>query len=145
MAQAPGGAKGGKSASAPMQFDMNKRDGKFSGKGKPGGMGRGRDDAPRAPSRIESLPPSIVDRGPGFVITKVARVDLASRAPVGAEYFLAFEGHDPIPFAFLKAARDRSKEPAPEKLAPAEAALEPTSAVELSETLVADETVEAPE
>ena len=111
MAQAPGGAKGGKSANAPMQFDMNKRDGKFSGKGRPGG----RDDAKRAPSRVESFPPSVVDRGTGFVITKVARVDLASRAPVGAEYFLTFEGHEPIRFAFLGAARERAKEPPPEK------------------------------
>ncbi len=33
---------------------------------------------------------------------------------MGAEYHLIFEGHDPLVFGYLSAARDRAKEPPPE-------------------------------
>ncbi len=114
MAKSPGPPKG-KSA-APAQFDMNARERK-GGKGRPGGPGRGRDDK-RPPARIVSLPPALVDRGEGWVIQKVGRVDQASHVAMGAEYRLVFEGHDPLVFDYLGAARDRAKEPPPEKPQP---------------------------
>jgi len=92
---------------------MNHRERK-GGKGRPGGPGRGRDEK-RPPSRIIKLPPTVVDRGTGWVIQKLGRIDEGSRAAVGAEYHLIFEGHDPLVFDYLKAARDRSKEAPPEK------------------------------
>lgn len=100
-------------AGAPAQFDMNSRERK-GGKGGPGR--RGRDDN-RPPSRIENLPPSLVDRGVGWTIWKVGKIDQASHAPAGAEYQLIFDGHEPLVFGFLGAARDRSKEAPPEKAA----------------------------
>lgn len=114
---------------APAQFDMNSRDRKGGGKGGPRGPGRGRDEK-RPPSRIVSLPPSLVDRGQGWVIQKIGKVDQASHAPVGAEYHLIFEGHDPIVFDFLGAARERSKEPPPEKAPEPEPQPETASAEE---------------
>jgi hypothetical protein len=115
MAKVPGTPKKAK-ADAPAQFDMNSRERK-GGKGRPGGpggAGRGRDEK-RPPSRIVSLPPSLVDRGEGWIIQKTAKIDQASHAAAGAEYHLIFEGHDPLSFDFLGAARDRAKEPPPEK------------------------------
>lgn len=113
MAKSPGTPKA--KTAAPAQFDMNSRERK-GGKGGPGGPGRGRDrDDKRPPSRIESLPPTLVDRGEGWVIKKIGKIDQASHAPAGAEYQLVFEGHDPLSFNFLGAARERSKEPPPEK------------------------------
>jgi hypothetical protein len=114
MAKSPGTPKG--KAGAPAQFDMNSRERK-GGKGRPGGpggAGRGRDEK-RPPSRITSLPPALVDRGEGWVIQKIGRIDQASHVAVSAEYHLVFEGHDPLVFGFLGAARDRAKEPPPEK------------------------------
>lgn len=112
MAKKPGSPK--TKTDAPAQFDMNSRERK-GGKGGPGGPGRrGRDDK-RPPSRIQSLPPSLVDRGEGWTIYKVGKVDQASHAPAGAEYQLIFEGHDSMVFDYLGAARDRSKEAPPEK------------------------------
>ena len=111
MAKTPGTPKG--KAGAPAQFDMNSRERK-GGKGRPGGPGRGRDEK-RPPARIVSLPPALVDRGSGWVIQKIGKIDQASHAPMGAEYHLVFEGHDPLVFNFLGAARDRAKEPPPEK------------------------------
>ncbi len=111
MAKEPGTPKG--KAAAPAQFDMNHRERK-GGKGRPGGAGRGRDEK-RPPSRIVKLPPTVVDRGTGWVIHKLGRIDEASRAAVGAEYHLIFEGHDPLVFDYLSAARDRAKEAPPEK------------------------------
>ena len=118
MAKSPGPSKG--KAAAPAQFDMNSRERK-GGKGRPGGPGgggggRGRDEK-RPPARIVTLPPVMVDRGDGWTIQKVGRIDQASHAPMGAEYRLVFEGHDPLVFDFLGAARDRAKEPPPEKAA----------------------------
>lgn len=115
MAKQPGTPKA-KSA-APAQFDMNSRDrkGGRGGPGGPGGPGRRGRDEKRPPTRIESLPPSLVDRGAGWAIWKIGKVDQASHAPVGAEYQLIFEGHDPLVFDFLGAARERSKEAPPEK------------------------------
>jgi hypothetical protein len=92
---------------------MNARERK-GGKGRPGGPGRGRDDK-RPPARIVSLPPALVDRGEGWVIQKVGKVDQASHVAMGAEYRLVFDGHDPLVFDYLGAARDRAKEPPPEK------------------------------
>jgi hypothetical protein len=112
MAKTPGPPKA--KAAAPAQFDMNSRDRK-GGKGRPGGGGRGRDEK-RPPARIVTLPPTLVDRGEGWTIQKVGRVDQASHAPMGAEYRLVFDGHDPLVFDYLGAARDRAKEPPPEKV-----------------------------
>lgn len=111
MAKTPGTPKA--KTGAPAQFDMNSREGKGSGKGGRGGPGRGRDEK-RAPSHIISLPPTSVDRGEGWVIQKLGKVDQASHAAVGAEYHLIFAGHDPLVFGYLSAARDRAKEPPPE-------------------------------
>lgn len=118
MAKKPGTPRSESAAPAP--FDMNSRERK-GGKGGPGRRGR---DEKRPPSRIESLPPSLVDRGQGWTIFKVGKIDQASHAPVGAEYQLVFEGHDPLVFGYLAAARDRSKEPPPEKVEAAGAASE---------------------
>ena len=119
MAKQPGTPKG--KSSAPAQFDMNSRERK-GGRGGPGGPGRRDRDDKRPPRRIEDLPPSLVDRGDGWTIWKVGKVDQASHAPAGAEYRLVFDGHDPIVFGYLGAARDRSKEAPPEKVQVAEVA-----------------------
>ena len=112
MAKQPGTPKA--KTPAPAQFDMNSRDrkGGKGGKGGFGGPGRGREDK-RPPARVVDLPPTLVDRGEGWVIKKIAKVDQASHAPVGAEYQLIFEGHEPLVFAYLGGARDRAKEPPP--------------------------------
>jgi hypothetical protein len=119
MAKTPGPPKA--KTAAPAQFDMNSRERK-GGKGGPGG--RGREDK-RPPARIVSLPPTMVDRGQGWVIQKIGKVDQASHVAMGAEYHLIFEGHEPLVFAYLSAARDRSKQPPPEPAPEAEAAAEP--------------------
>ena len=120
MAKQPGTPKA--KTPAPAQFDMNSRERK-GGKGGPGGPGRGRDDK-RPPARIVSLPPTLVDRGEGWVIMKVGKIDQASHAAMGAEYQLTFEGHDPLVFAYLGGARDRAKEPPPETAQAAEVAVD---------------------
>ena len=122
MAKTPGTPKA--KTGAPAQFDMNSRDRKSGGPGGRGGPGRGRDEK-RAPSHIISLPPTSVDRGEGWVIQKLGKVDQASHTAVGAEYHLIFEGHDPLVFGFLSAARDRAKEPPPETANSAEGATDP--------------------
>ena len=117
MAKTPGTPKA--KAGAPAQFDMNSRDrkGGKGGPGGPGGPGRGRDrDEKRPPSRVMSMPPATVDRGEGWIIQKIGKIDQASHVAMGAEYHLIFEGHDALVFEFLGAARDRSKEPPPEKV-----------------------------
>lgn len=91
MAKSPGTPKA--KTGAPAQFDMNSRERK-SGKGGPGGPGRGRDDK-RPPSRIVNLPPTLVDRGEGWIIRKIGKIDQASHVAMGAEYQLIFEGYDP--------------------------------------------------
>ena len=121
MAKSPGTPKA--KTAAPAQFDMNSRDRK-GGKGVPRGAGRGRDDK-RPPSRIVDLPPTMVDRGDGWVIQKVGKVDQASHVAVGAEYRLIFEGHDPLMFDYLGAARDRAKEAPPETRETGEVAGDP--------------------
>jgi hypothetical protein len=108
---------------------MNSRERK-GGKGGPGGPGRGRDDK-RPPSRIVTLPPSVVDRGQGWIIQKIGKIDQASHAAVGAEYQLIFEGHTPLVFDYLSAARDRSKEAPPEKVEVAADAPEETIAADM--------------
>jgi hypothetical protein len=118
MAKAPGPPKG--KTAAPAQFDMNSRERKGGGKGRPGGR-----DEKRPPSRIVSLPPALVDRGEGWVIQKIGKIDQASHTAMGAEYHLVFEGHDPLVFDYLGAARDRAKEPPPEKPQVAEVAAAP--------------------
>ncbi|WP_216851330.1 hypothetical protein [Acidisphaera sp. L21] len=138
MAKTPGPPKA--KAAPPAQFDLYARKGGSGGgggKGGPGGPGRGRDEK-RPPSRIINLPPTVVDRGEGWVIHKVGKVDQASHTPAGAEYQLVFEGHDPLIFSFLGAARDRSKEPPPEKAAPVE---EPVAEEPIAEEPVAEEPV----
>ena len=109
---------------APAQFDMNSRERKGGGKGGRGGPGRGRDEK-RPPSHIISLPPTSIDRGEGWVIQKLGKVDQASHAAMGAEYHLIFEGHDPLVFGYLSAARDRAKEPPPETAKVSEVATDP--------------------
>ena len=97
MAKPPGPPK--TKTAAPAQFDMNSRERK-GGKGGPGGPGRGRDDK-RPPARIVHLPPTLVDRGEGWVIKKIAKIDQASHVAMGAEYQLIFEGHDALVFEYL--------------------------------------------
>ena len=121
MAKSPGTPKA--KTAAPAQFDMNSRERKGS-KGGPGGPGRGRDDK-RPPSRIVNLPPTLVDRGEGWAIRKIGKIDQASHVAVGAEYHLIFEGHDPLVFDYLGAARDRAKEAPPENAQVAEGAADP--------------------
>ena len=118
MAKSPGTPKA-KSA-APAQFDMNSRERK-GGKGGSGGPGRGRDDK-RPPSRIVTLPATLVDRGEGWIIQKIGKIDQASHTPMGADYHLVFAGYDPLVFDRLGSARDRAKEAPPEKAQVAEAA-----------------------
>lgn len=122
MAKTPGPPKA--KTGAPAQFDMNSRDRKGSGKGGRAGPGRGRDEK-AAPRHIVTLPPASVDRGEGWVIQKLGKVDQTSRAAMGAEYHLIFEGHDPLVFGYLSAARDRAKEPPPETASVAEVASDP--------------------
>ena len=121
MAKSPGTPKA--KTAAPAQFDMNSRERK-GGKGGPGGPGRGRDDK-RPPSRIVNLPPTLVDRGEGWIIRKVGKIDQASHVAMGAEYELIFEGRDPLVFDYLGAARDRAKEAPPENAQVAEVAADP--------------------
>ena len=110
MAKSPGTPK--TKAATPAQFDMNSRDRK-GGKSGPGGPGRGRDDK-RPPSQIVNLPPTLVDRGEGWVIRKIGKIDQASHVAMGAEYHLIFEGHEPLVFEHFGAARGRAKEAPPE-------------------------------
>ena len=110
MAKSPGPPK--TKTDAPAQFDMNSRERK-GGKGSPGGPGRGRTDK-RPPSQIVILPAVSVDRGEGWIIQKVGKIDQASHVALGAEYRLIFEGHDALVFDYLGAARERAKEGPPE-------------------------------
>ncbi len=103
---------------------MNSREGKGGDKGGRGGPGRGRDEK-RAPSHIISLPPTSVDRGDGWIIQKLGKVDQASHAAMSSEYHLIFEGHDPLVFGYLSAARDRAKELPPETAKTSEIATDP--------------------
>jgi hypothetical protein len=130
MAKSPGTPKA--KTAAPAQFDMNSRERK-GGKGGPGGPGRNRDDK-RPPSRIVNLPPALVDRGEGWIIRKIGKVDQASHVAVGAEYQLIFEGHDPLVFDYLGAARDRAKEAPPENAQVAEVAADPAEEATAGET-----------
>ncbi len=126
MAKSPGTPKA--KTAAPAQFDMNSRERK-GGKGGHGGPGRGRDDK-RPPARIVNLPPTLVDRGEGWIIKKIGKIDQASHVALGAEYQLIFEGHDPLVFDYLGAARARAKEAPPESAPAAEAAAEPAEDAE---------------
>ena len=120
MAKAPGGGPKGKAA-APAQFDMNSRDRKpGNGKGRPGGPGGNRSgrDEKRAPARIVTLPPATVDRGSGWIIEKVGKIEQTTKTAMGAEYRLIFDGCDPLIFGYLSAARERAKEAPPEKEQP---------------------------
>jgi hypothetical protein len=139
MAKTPGPPKA--KAAAPAQFDMSHRERK-GGQGRPGGPGRGRDEK-RAPTRIVRLPAAVVDRGQGWVIHKIGRVDEASRAAMGAEYHLIFDGHEPLHFDYLAAARDRAKEAPPEKPVVEEAPVVEEIAV-VEESPAAEDSPEAP-
>ncbi len=141
MAKLPGTPKA--KAAAPAQFDMYSRERK-GGKGGPGGPGRGRDDK-RPPSRIVSLPPTLVDRGEGWIIRKIGKVDQASHVAMGAEYHLIFEGHDPLVFDYLGAARDRAKEAPPENAPVAEVAADSAEEAPAEEAAAVEATAaEAP-
>ena len=133
MAKTPGPPKA--KTDAPAQFDMNSRERKRGGKSGSGGPGRGRDDK-RPPSRIVNLPPASIDRGEGWIIQKVGRIDQASHVAMGAEYRLIFDGHDPLVFDYLSAARDRAKEPPPETVTAtvAESAADPVEETGAPET-----------
>ena len=135
MAKTPGPPKA--KTGAPAQFDMNSRERKGGGKGGRGGPGRGRDEK-RPPSHVVSLPPTSVDRGEGWVIKKLAKVDQASHAAMGAEYHLVFEGHDPLVFGYLSAARDRAKEPPPETAKVPEVATDPVEDTAVPEAPTAE-------
>jgi len=134
MAKPPGTPK--PKTAAPAQFDMNSRErkGGKGGPGGPGGPGRGGRDEKRPPSRIVSVPPTVVDRGEGWVIKKASKIDQASHVVAGTEYQLIFEGHEPMTFDYLGAARDRAKEAPPEKAPVAEVveAAEVTKAIEVT-------------
>jgi hypothetical protein len=132
MAKTPGTPKA--KADAPAQFDMNSRERK-GGKGGPGGPGRGRDEK-RPPSRIVNLPPTLVDRGEGWIIRKIGKIDQASHVAVGAEYHLIFEGHDPLVFDHFGAARARAKEAPPENAQVAEVVADPTEEAATAEPSV---------
>ncbi len=110
MAKTPGPPKA--KTAAPAQFDMNSRERK-GGKGGFGGPGRGKPEK-RAPSQIVTLPAVSVDRGEGWTIQKVGKIDQASHVAMGAEYRLIFDGRDALVFDYLSAARDRAKEGPPE-------------------------------
>jgi hypothetical protein len=66
----------------------------------------------------------VVDRREGVRVVKVSRIERASHRVVAVLYRVEFEGCAPIEFDRLGAARDRAKEPAPER---------PPSASEASE------------
>ena len=132
MAKTPGPPKA--KAAPPAQFDMNSRERK-GGKGGPGGPGRNQ-DSKRPPSRIVNLPPTLVDRGEGWLIRKVGKIDQASHVAMGAEYHLTFEGHDPLVFDHLGAARDRAKEAPPEIAPVAEVSAEPAEEAPAAEAPV---------
>ena len=133
MAKTPGTPKA--KTGAPAQFDMNSRERKRGGKGGSGGPGRGRDEK-RPPSRIVNLPPASIDRGEGWIIQKIGRIDQASHVAMGAEYRLIFDGHDPLVFDYLSAARDRAKEPPPEPVKVAEVTADPVEEASAPETPV---------
>ena len=136
MAKTPGTPKA--KAPAPAQFDMNSRERK-GGKGGPGGPGRGRDEK-RPPSQIVNLPPTLVDRGEGWIIRKIGKIDQASHVAMGAEYHLIFEGHDPLVFDLLGAARGRAKEAPPEN----ESVAEVEEVAEVAAAPAEEAAVEAP-
>ena len=71
-----------------------------------------------------NLPPAVVDRGQGWIIQKIGKIDQASHTALGAEYNLIFEGHDALVFERLGPARERAKEAPPEH-APVETVAEP--------------------
>ena len=81
MAKTPGPPKA--KTAAPAQFDMNSRERK-GGKGGFGGPGRGKSEK-RPPSQIVTLPTVSVDRGEGWIIQKVGKIDQASHVAMGAE------------------------------------------------------------
>ena len=118
-------------SAAPAQFDMNSRERK-GGKGGPGGPGRGRDDK-RPPSRMMTLPPTLVDGGEGWIIQKIGKIDQASHTAMGADYHLVFAGQDPLVFDRLGAARDRAKEAPPENAQVADVAADPAEEVTAAE------------
>lgn len=130
MAKTPGPPKA--KTAAPAQFDMNSRErkGGKGGPGGPGGPGRGRTDK-RPPGQIVTLPAISVDRGEGWIIQKIGKIDQGSHVAMGAEYRLTFEGHEALVFEYLGAARERAKEGPPE--APPEAASEAPEAAEAAE------------
>ena len=125
MAKSPGPPK--TKADAPAQFDMNSRERK-GGKGGAGGPGRGRSEK-RPPSQIVILPAVSVDRGEGWIIRKIGKIDQASHVAMGAEYRLIFEGHEALVFDYLGAARERAKEGPPEAPPAAEVVAEPIEEV----------------
>ena len=107
-------APGSKAAAAkPAAFEMGRsrpdgKSGKFPRNGKSGR----RDDAPRAPVRMEQRRVR-VDGGPGVSVFKISQVDVSSRVEQSARYTVEFDGHGPIAFDRLGEARARSKEPVP--------------------------------
>ena len=139
MAKTPGPPKA--KTAAPAQFDMNSRERK-GGKGGPGGPGRGGPGRggsdKRPPSQIVTLPAVSVDRGEGWIIQKIGKIDQASHVALGAEYRLVFEGHEALVFQFLGAARERAKEGPPEKVEVAEVVTEPVGEPGVEEVAVGE-------
>ena len=134
MAKTPGPPKA--KTAAPAQFDMNSRERK-GGKGGPGGPGRGRTEK-RPPGQIVTLPAVSVDRGEGWVIQKIGKIDQGSHVAVGAEYRLIFEGHEALLFEYLGAARERAKEGPPEVVPVAEVVADPVEET-AAETVASEE------
>ena len=76
--------------------------------------GRGEAHGPRAVGSVDEVA-VLVDRREGVRVLKVSRVERASHRVVGVLYRVEFEGCEPIEFDRLGAARDRAREPAPER------------------------------
>jgi hypothetical protein len=57
----------------------------------------------------------VVDRREGVRVLKVSRIERASHRVLGVLYRVEFEGCGPLEFDRLGAARDRAKEPPPER------------------------------
>jgi hypothetical protein len=86
--------------------------------------GRGEPQGARAAGPVDEVT-VVVDRRAGVRVLKVSRVERASHRVLGVLYRVEFEGCRPLEFERLGAARDRAKEPPPERPAGAQ---EPSTA-----------------
>ena len=122
--------------------DMPREDGGRSadkgGKGKGGprkdGRGRGAEAKPVPANAVRRE--QLVDKVGGVSIFKISDIDTVGRRELSKSYTVVFEGHDPIAVATLGGARERAKEPAPERMPEPEPA--GGSAADVFETAVPD-------